>query len=76
MIVGGHVSCGYCSAVIAELEPWPAGERREFVCPECGCVNYATPVVEYRSTTFGRELGGPSWPRCRGAAGRHSGIRV
>lgn len=56
MIVGGHVSCGYCSAVIAELEPWPAGERREFVCPECGCVNYATPVVEYRSTTFGREL--------------------
>ena len=36
MIVGGHVSCGYCSAVIAELEPWPAGERREFVCPECG----------------------------------------
>lgn len=56
MIVGGHVSCGYCSAVIAELEPWLAGERREFVCPECGCVNYATPVVEYRSTTFGREL--------------------
>ena len=56
MIVGGHASCGYCSAVIAELEPWPAGERREFVCPECGCVNYVTPVVEYRSTTFGREL--------------------
>ena len=56
MIVNGHVSCGYCSAVIAELEPWPAGERREFVCPECGCVNYATPVVEYRSTTYGREL--------------------
>lgn len=56
MIVNGHVSCGYCSAVIAELEPWPAGERREFVCPECGCVNYVTPVVEYRSTTFGREL--------------------
>lgn len=56
MIVNGHVSCGYCSAVIAELEPWPAGERREFACPKCGCVNYATPVVEYRSTTFGREL--------------------
>lgn len=56
MIVNGHVSCGYCSAVIAELEPWPAGERREFVCPEYGCVNYATPVVEYRSTTYGREL--------------------
>lgn len=56
MIVGGHVSCGYCSAVIAELEPWPAGERREFACPKCGCVNYVTPVVEYRSTTFGREL--------------------
>ena len=56
MIVNGHVSCGYRSAVIAELEPWPAGERREFVCPECGCVNYATPVIEYRSTTYGREL--------------------
>lgn len=56
MIVNGHVSCGYCSAVIAELEPWPAGERREFACPKCGCVNYVTPVVEYRSTTFGREL--------------------
>ena len=60
MIVNGHVSCGYCSAVIAELEPWPAGERREFVCPECGCVNYATRVVEYRATTSGRELGGAS----------------
>ena len=23
---------------------------------KCGCVNYVTPVVEYRSTTFGREL--------------------
>lgn len=56
MIVNGHVSCGYCSAVIAELEPWPAGERREFACPKCGCVNYVTPVVEYRSTTYGREL--------------------
>ena len=56
MIVGGHISCGYCSAVIAELEPWPAGERREFVCPECGCVNYATPVIKYKSSTYGREL--------------------
>lgn len=56
MIVNGHVSCGYCSAVIAKPEPWPAGERREFACPKCGCVNYVTPVVEYRSTTFGREL--------------------
>lgn len=56
MVVDGKLSCRYCSADITRLEPWPAGERREFVCPECGCVNYATPVVEYRSTTYGREL--------------------
>lgn len=56
MVVDGKLSCRYCSADITRLEPWPAGERREFACPKCGCVNYVTPVVEYRSTTFGREL--------------------
>ena len=56
MIVDGHITCGYCSADIAQLEPWPAGERRGFVCPECGCINYATPVVGYESSTYGREL--------------------
>lgn len=55
MVVDGKLSCRYCSADITRLEPWPAGERREFACPKCGCVNYVTPVVEYRSTTFGRE---------------------
>lgn len=73
MIVNGHVSCGYCSAVIAELEPWPAGERREFVCPECGCVNYATPVIEYRSTTYGR--GAVAGHRDRGVKARRDRAR-
>lgn len=56
MNMDGHISCGYCSADIAQLEPWPAGERREFVCPECGCVNYVTPIVGYRLSTYGHEL--------------------
>ena len=61
MIVNGHVSCGYCSAVIAELEPWPAGERREFVCLECGCVNGLHVSVRGKQVSPSETKGAPSF---------------